>query len=85
MKKSILFLAFTAAVVFSSCSKDDEDEKVCASCSILGISIEACDNGDGSVTVSTAGQSETISGADLDGLSAAEYVKAIEDGCPTSS
>ncbi len=86
MKKVVLFMALAVTVAFTSCSDDDDDnEKKCASCSLLGISVEACDNGDGTVTITTAGQSETLSSEELDGISAAEYVKALEDGCPASS
>ncbi len=80
MKKVVLFIALMSTVAFTSCSNDDDDVKKCASCSLLGISVEACDNGDGTVTVTSAGQSETLSGE-----SAAEYVKALEDGCPVAS
>lgn len=86
MKKVVLFMALMTTVAFTSCSNDDDDDvKKCASCSLLGISVEACDNGDGTVTVTSAGQSETLSGEDLDGISAAEYVKALEEGCPVAS
>jgi len=86
MKKVVLFMVLMTTVAFTSCSNDDDDDvKKCASCSLLGISVEACDNGDGTVTVTSAGQSETLSGEDLDGISAAEYVKALEDGCPVAS
>ena len=86
MKKVVLFMALMTTVAFTSCSNDDDDDvKKCASCSLLGISVEACDNGDGTVTVTSAGQSETLSGEDLDGISASEYVKALEEGCPVAS
>ncbi|MFD0799657.1 hypothetical protein ACFQZJ_19465 [Maribacter chungangensis] len=65
---------------FIGCS-DDDDENKCASCNLLGVAIEACDNGDGTVTVSGGGESEVISGEQLEGQSAAEYVEALEQGC----
>ncbi len=80
MKKLVFSLMAVASLVFVGCS-DDDDENKCASCELLGVSIEACDNGDGTVTVSGAGESQVISGDELDGQTAAEYVKALEDGC----
>jgi len=82
MKKVFLFTVLAAGLAFTGCSKDDD--KKCAECSVLGITIEACDNGDGTVTLTTAGQSETLSEEDLDGVSAAEYVEALEKGCAGS-
>jgi len=79
MKKSILLLAFTATLAFTSCNKDDDGNgKKCATCNIAGITTEACDNGDGTVTVTTAGVSETLTSEELDGLSPAEYVEVIK-------
>lgn len=80
MKKLVFSLMAVASLVFVGCS-DDDDENKCASCELLGVSIEACDNGDGTVTVSGAGESQVISGDELDGQTSAEYVKALEDGC----
>lgn len=64
---------------------DDDDENKCASCAInlLGtvIETEACDNGDGTVTVTANGVSQVVSGDELSGQTAAEYVQALEDGC----
>ena len=85
MKKVVLFLALAASVSFTSCSKDDDENK-CATCSVdffgTSITTEACDNGDGTVTVSIGGESQIITAEELDGTSPAEYVKALEDGCP---
>ncbi len=81
MKKLVFSLMAVASLVFVGCSDDDDEENRCASCNLLGVSIEACDNGDGTVTVSGAGESEVISGDDLEGQTAAEYVDALEQGC----
>ncbi len=70
-------MALAATVSFSSCSNDDDDEKTCRSCEILTISTEFCDNGDGTVTATVAGQSETISGEDLGDLTPEEYIDSI--------
>lgn len=80
MKKLVFSLMAVASLVLVGCS-DDDDENKCASCNVLGVSIEACDNGDGTVTVSGAGESEVISGEQLEGQTAAEYVEALEQGC----
>jgi hypothetical protein len=76
MKKSILFAALIGSVLFFSCSKDD-DKGSCETCDIAGFSIEACDNGDGTVTISSGGDSETISEEELGGLSPDDYIKGI--------
>ena len=57
-------------------SKDDDDKK-CNSCEVLGIKIEGCDNGDGTVTVKTLGQSTTYTEEDLDGVTPEAFVKNI--------
>ena len=80
MKKVVFSLMLVASFVFVRCS-DDDDENKCASCDLLGVAIEACDNGDGTVTVSGAGESSVLSGEELAGQTAAEYVKSLEDGC----
>jgi hypothetical protein len=84
MRKLVFSLMAVAGLVLVGCS-DDDDENKCASCSIelfgTAIETEACDNGDSTVTVTANGKSETISGEQLDGQTAAEYVQALEDGC----
>lgn len=80
MKKLVFSLMVVASLALVGCS-DDEDENKCASCELLGVSVEACDNGNGTVTVTSLGQSEVISTDDLDGQTAAEYVEALEQGC----
>ncbi len=86
MRKIIMGLALVVNFAFIGCSNDD-DEQNCATCSIdfLGTAIttEACDNGDGTVSVTVEGQTETLSAEDLDGVSPEEYVRALEEGCPS--
>ncbi|AIY12576.1 hypothetical protein M667_04810 [Cellulophaga baltica NN016038] len=77
MKKSILFAALIGSVLFFSCSKDNDDKGICESCELIGVPITACDNGDGTVSISSGGNSETISEEELGGLSPEDYVKAI--------
>lgn len=82
MKKLVFSVMAVASLVFVGCSNDDdENERTCASCNLLGVAVEACDNGDGTVTVTSLGESETISGEELEGQTAAEYVAALEQGC----
>lgn len=81
MKKSILFIALAVGVMFTSCSKDDGDDKNCESCTLEGVSVKACDNGDGTVTTTSNGESDTLSEEDLGGLSAAAYVSLIKAAC----
>lgn len=82
MKKLVFSIMIVASFAFVGCSDDDDvDENKCASCDLLGVSVEACDNGDGTVTVSAAGESQVLSGDELEGQSATEYVQALEDGC----
>ncbi len=85
MKKVVFSLMAIAGIVFTSCSSDD-DENTCASCSlnVLGTTVvtEACDNGDGTVRLTVNGETQTLSGDDLEGVSPAEYVQALQDGCP---
>lgn len=81
MKKLVFSLALVISLVFVGCSGDDDDEQTCATCNLLGVNVEACDNGNGTVTVTAAGETEVLSEEDLDGLTAAEYVAALEEGC----
>ncbi len=81
MKKLVFSVFAIACLVFTGCSKDDDDKGKCATCNLAGNSLKACDNGDGTVTVSSGDQSEVLRGDDLEGTSAAEYVAALEQGC----
>lgn len=83
MKKGI-FLALTmGALIFTSCSKDDDkndsSNEECQTCNleILGESItsEICDNGDGTITITTFGEEEI---EDLEGITFAEFIATYE-------
>ena len=78
LKNSILGMCFLAiAIAFSSCSSDDSDDRDCETCDLQGQTVEFCDNGDGTYTLSAAGQSETITEEELEGVSPEEYVELI--------
>ncbi len=74
MKKAILFMALATTVAFTSCSKDDDNS--CDSCTAKGETIEICDNGDGSYTLTTSGGAETLTKSDLAGLTPKQLVEA---------
>ncbi|SHG57378.1 hypothetical protein [Flagellimonas flava] len=80
MKKGVLFTALIATVLFTGCSKDDDNGGgSCRVCSIelLGVntSTEYCDNGDGTLTATTDGQEETV---DLDGVSFDTFINQLD-------
>jgi hypothetical protein len=82
MRKLVFSLMTVACLGFVGCSDDDDK---CASCSVdfLGTAIttEACDNGDGTVTVTILGETQVLTAEEPEGVCAAEYVQALEDGC----
>ena len=67
----------TIALVLSSCSSDDSDDRNCDSCDLQGQTVEICDNEDGTYTVTAAGQSETITEEELEGVTPEEYIELI--------
>lgn len=85
MKKLNLSLLLVVAMIFIGCSNDDngdngeDQQSTCSTCTLdlLGtpITSEYCDNGDGTVTVTTEGVEQT---ADLDGLTFEQFVSAFE-------
>ncbi len=81
MKKLVFSVMAIASLAFVGCSNDDDDDdnSSCATCSIdfLGtpITSEYCDNGDGTITVTTQGVSQT---EDLDGVTFAQFISAFE-------
>ena len=84
MKISMNVLMAIVVLVFLSCSKDDDNnvQQECQICSIEfdeelgeGATIEFCDNGDGTVTITVDGEEETES---LDGASFNEFILALE-------
>ncbi|MCE2612281.1 hypothetical protein LVD13_04790 [Flavobacteriaceae bacterium D16] len=64
-------------LVLSSCSSDDGDDRNCENCDLQGQTVELCDNGDGTFTLTAAGQSETITEEELEGITPAEYIELI--------
>ena len=78
LKKCILGISIVAtmAIGISSCSSDDDDRD-CDSCELQGQTVEICDNGDGTYTVSAAGQSETITEEELEGVTPEEYIDLV--------
>ena len=80
IKKCILGMAMLATMAFgfTSCSNDDDDnEKICDSCTLQSETIELCDNGDDTYTLTAGGQSETITKEELSGVSPADFVGLI--------
>jgi hypothetical protein len=78
MKKfiSAMGIMATMALVFTSCSKDDE-AKNCDSCTAQGQKIEICDNGDDTYTLTAGGQSETVTAAELQGVTPEDFIGLI--------
>jgi len=58
MKKFMLSALCAFVLVITSCGSDDDGGN-CRDCEVLSIPISICDNGDGTATVTGAGQSET--------------------------
>ncbi len=79
MKKMIFSITLASSLSFLSCSEDDG--QTCRTCEVLSIPHEFCDNGDGTLTFTAPGQTGTISGEDLQGMTPAEF---IESFCGTS-
>lgn len=84
----MLSVAVVAAISFSACSSDDDngggDDDECRTCSIeaggFEISSEYCDNGDGTMTVTTEGVEQTV---DLEETSFSNFISALETGGAT--
>ena len=80
IKKCILGMSMLATMAFgfTSCSNDDDDdEKICDSCTLQSETIELCDNGDDTYTLTAGGESETITKEELSGVSPADFVGLI--------
>ena len=89
MKKFILSFAVIAAIGFTSCSSDDDggsNDGGCETCEfdLLGttVSTEYCDNGDGTMDVTTEGTTETV---DLEGQDYDTFISALESSGFTCS
>lgn len=88
MKKFILSFAVIAALGFTSCSSDDDngggDDGGCQTCDLeffgTVVSSQYCDNGDGTMDVTTEGQTETV---DLEGESFGTFIAALESAGAT--
>jgi hypothetical protein len=76
MKISRGVLSISAALILAmgSCSKDDKE---CDSCKAQDQKIEMCDNGNGTYTLSAGGQSETVTEAELSGMTPKEFINVI--------
>ena len=75
MKKVVLFMALAATVAFTSCSKDDDDENKCESCTANDTKVEICENGNGTYTL-TIGDEESDTIEDLGGLTPKQVVES---------
>ena len=80
MKKIILSIAMFSTIYFTSCSNDDNvASQQCRTCEldalIAVITSEYCDNGDGTMTVTTQGESEIV---DLEGQTFDATISALE-------
>jgi hypothetical protein len=81
MKRIKIAILAIGVLGFAACSSDDNDEVVenCETCSLSILDQEVvseyCDNGDGTVTVTTAGVEQT---EDLDGATFDQFIAAFE-------
>ena len=78
--KKVIFSALVLGLLFTtSCKSDDDndggDTQTCQTCEIIvGVSSEYCDNGDGTMTVTTAGNADIV---DLNGAAYADFIAAL--------
>ena len=79
MKKLISSALLIGVLALNSCSSSDdskdESSSDCKTCEVFTVTQEYCDNGDGTVTITTNGQGET---EDLDGATFAQFITGIE-------
>ncbi|WP_297798252.1 hypothetical protein [uncultured Eudoraea sp.] len=81
MKRLKIAILAIGVFGFAACGSDDNDEGVdnCQTCSLSILDQEVvseyCDNGDGTVTVTTAGVEQT---EDLDGATFDQFITALE-------
>jgi len=74
MEKIVLFCAIL--ILGLGCSSDS-DEDPCHSCEGPNVSYELCDNGTGTYTLTKGNSTQTLTQADLLGLSVKEYVNIL--------
>jgi hypothetical protein len=78
-KQIMLMVLFVGALSITSCSNSNDDESLmddCQTCTtLLLLTSEHCDNGDGTVTINTSGQETTI---DLQGVTFEAYIIGVE-------
>ena len=78
-KQIMLMVLFVGALSITSCSNSNDDESLmddCQTCTtLLLLTSEHCDNGDGTVTVTSNGQEETV---DLNGVTFAVYIEGVK-------
>ncbi|WP_103069100.1 hypothetical protein [Aquimarina sediminis] len=60
MKKLMYLAVFSLAFGFTACGSDDDGSSNCRECSLLGVPISVCDNGDGTIKVSGGGETQTV-------------------------
>ncbi len=77
MKKSLYLLTLICISICIGCSSDDNDKNKCESCTGTNIAYELCDNGNGIYTLSKGEVSQTLTDADLLGISIKEYVNIL--------
>jgi len=81
MKRLKIAILAIGVFGFAACGNDDNDEVIdnCETCSLSILDQEVvseyCDNGDGTVTVTTAGVEQT---EDLDGATFDQFITALE-------
>lgn len=79
--KKLLFSALVLALAVTSCKKDDDggDDRNCQTCDLTAqgttVTSRFCDNGDGTMEVTTGGQTQTQS---LSGQTFAEFILTYE-------
>ena len=79
MKKFKIILFSLGIILYAACSDDDSKESSCYDCSLelLGtvIDSEYCDNGDGTIDVTTQGETQTV---DLEGTTFESFISQVE-------
>ncbi|SNY94957.1 hypothetical protein [Flagellimonas pacifica] len=78
--KKIILSTISIALFFVGCSKDDDKGEKCSTCTVSasGISLTSkyCDNGDGTMTVTTGEETNTVS---MEGLTFNQFIAALKE------